>query len=137
MKTKNRIIIAVIAAVILAVLIIIPIHLYNSHYSADDWYKPLTCWYCHDPEINIEIYEDGQKSSMVIDGKETELRIGTSYNEVHFLYTDDDCTTGTYFIGEAIPHLFSDDITVKVFESNIDEVQAGDKFVLHKFDDWF
>ena len=135
MKTKNRIIIAVIAAVILAVLIIIPIHLYNSHYSADDWYKPLTCWYCHDPEINIEIYEDGQKSSIVIDGKETELRISTSYNEVHFLYTDDDGTTGTCLGAEVIPHLFSDDVTLEVYHSEISGVNKGDKFVLHKVND--
>ena len=136
MKTRKKIIIAVIAAVLLAVLIIIPIHLYNRHHSADYWWEPQTSWRCDDPEMHIDFREEeSDYGYIVVDGKKTEFGVGILYSDAYFLYTKADGTTGTCLGAEVIPHLFSDDVTLEVYHSEISGVNVGDKFVLHKVND--
>ncbi len=136
MKTKTKIIIVVIVVFVWVPLIIVPIRFYNRHHAADYWWEPQTSWLCDDPEIHIDFREEeSDYGYIVVDGKKTEFRVGILYSEACFLYTKDDGTTGTCLGAEVIPHLFSDDVTLEVYHSEISGVNKGDKFVLHKVND--
>lgn len=134
MKNKKIIIpVAIIAAVILAGFIITITIL--DIYSSDVLTESGTPWSSDDPEIYIN---EDLSGTIKFEDKTINISCKAEYNTIDFIDADKEKNSSAeeavIFSGECIRNVSGDKLSVKVIESNIDQVKVEDEFVLCRKD---
>ncbi len=88
---------------------------------------------------NIDIYIEDCSRTIKFKDETINIFCETHYNSIDFIDTDKEKNSSTeealIFSGECSRNISGDKLSVKVTESNIDEVKVGDKIILYKLKD--
>lgn len=132
MKNKKIIITTAIIASVICAAFLITISVMNI-YSTNLLTESNTPWVSDDPEIYIN-----KDLSGIIKFKDKTINIfcGTLYDTIDFIdNSKEKMETSVVFSGECVRNISGDKLSVKIVESNIDEVKVGDKIILYQLKD--
>ncbi len=134
MKNKKIIVTATIIVSVICAVFLIIISVMNMH-STNLLFESDTPWASED----IDIYIEDCSGTIKFKDKTINIFCGTLYNSIDFIDTDKEKISSTgesiIFSGECSRNISGDKLSVKITESNIDEVKVGDKIILYKLKD--